>query len=687
METPSQFTNAPRNIWLVARPFLLALLMCISLTVYWLDSAAGPLDPARGFTAAAQTTALAANAVAANAVAAIAITDTLPAYGVNHISYPAAQPVSEQRYQNGLATGASWNRWPMYWHDIEQQPGMFAWAYQDTAVSADIAHGLKLNAILLGTPGFYRTDQQGGGSTAAGSPQQPTSPFALNAPNTGVPLGLYTPIFSDGSDTPGPGKSINPANVWARFVDTVVARYKPGGLIAQQQGWAAGVGVTHWEMWNEPDLLHFWDGSAADYARLLKVGYLAAKNNDPAAQIIFGGLAVVYDPSDIPFLSAVLNVFDQDPAAAQHGYYHDVLALHNYSYAYRSWRAVYIAERRLAARDLDKAIWLNETGVPVWDDYPGPVCDPTSPFRATMNEQSAFIIQSALYATYAGADNFFFFQLYDDCGNVAIDPDYFPPEQCAAGPPPPNYAGDAFGFFSNLPGDACYSHHPQPGIARPGLAAFQALTTHFRNVEALWRLRPGGGQEWVAFYRPDTQARIVGLWALTAVSETAVITTTNSAQTGLLVHPDGLTETITATNSVFTITLPAASNTNTPTDQPINPIGGRPYLLIEADTLPPEVMAYAPPTAAVAVEVSWFGQDWGSGMANYDVFVIKDGSLPATWLMGTTAVSGVYPLQMGHTYTFQILGRDRAGNVSGGTAVTVVAPILDQHAYLPIVGR
>ncbi len=678
METPSLFTTAPRNIWGLARPFLLALLMCLSLTIYWLDSSAGLPTSARGLTAVAQTN--------PPTDSPTAITATWPAYGVNHISYPAAQPVTEQRYQNGLATGASWNRWPMYWHDIEQQPGVFAWAYQDTAVIADVAHGLQLDAILLGTPGFYRTDKQGDSPTVTATPQQPTSPFALNAPNTGTPQGLYDPIFSDGSDTPGPGKTINPANVWARFVFTAVTRYKPGGLIAQQQGWSDGVGVTHWEMWNEPDLTHFWDGSVADYARLLKVGYLAAKSADANAQIIFGGLAVVYDPYDIPYLSAVLSVFDQDPAAAQFAYYHDVLALHNYSYAYRSWRAIYIADRRLADRSLDKAIWLNETGVPVWDDYPGPVCDPASPFRATMSEQSAFIIQSALYATYAGANNFFFFQLYDDCGNVALDPEYFPPEQCAAGPPP-NYAGDAFGFFSNMADDACYSHHPQPGSARPGLAAFQVLTTHFRNVEALWRLRPGGGQEWVAFYRPDTRSRIVGLWALTAVTQTAVLTTTNSAQTGLLIHPDGLTEPITATNGVFTLTLPAATNTNTPTDQPINPIGGRPYLLIEPDTLPPDVMAYAPPTAAVSVEVSWFGQDKGSGMANYDVFVTKDGSLPDAWLMGTTAVSGVYALEMGHTYTFQVMGRDNAGNVSGGTAVTVYAPILEVQAYLPLIMR
>jgi len=674
METTTTFSEVRRSVWLAARPFLLALLICLSLTVYWLDSSTG--QPGHRLTAVAQT-----------APEAAVITETWPAYGVNHISFPADVATSEERYANGLSTGATWNRWPMYWHDIETAPGAYAWARQDTAVIADIAHGLKLDAILLGTPGFYRTDSRGYRLATPPSQAQPTSPFALDEVQTGTPLGLYTAVFTDGSDEPGAGKIINPENVWARFVYTAVTRYKPGGLIAQQAGWPDGVGVTHWEIWNEPDLLNFWDGTVADYARLLKVGYLAAKQADPQAQIILGGLAVIYDMYDIPFLSSVLAIYDQDPTAVQHNYFHDILALHNYSYAYRSWRAVYIAGQRLGARHLDKQIWLNEMGVPVWNDYPGPVCDPHSPYRATATEQADFIIQSALYATFAGADNLFFFQLYDDCGNVFLNPDYFPPEQCAAGPPPPNYAGDAFGLFTNLEGYLCYAHHPQPGTPRPGLAAFQVLTTYFQDVKPLWRLRPTGAQEWVAFYQPATQSRVVGLWALTAVTETAVITTTNSAQTGLLIHPDGVTETITAANGQFTLTLPGATNQNTPTDQPINPIGGRPYLLIEPDTLPPTVTVSAPPTAALSVTVGWAGEDGGSGMASYDVFVQRDNSLPTTWFMGTTAVSGVYPVEMGHTYKFTVMGRDQAGNVSGGTAVTVVAPVLDQHTFLPIVGR
>lgn len=668
-------TGLTETLWRAFRPLFLAAIVSFSLAVYWLDSPAMMTGSSTG------------RQTAVSPPANETPPPTGPAYGVNHISYPAAQPISEQRYQHGLSTGAAWNRWPMYWHDIEQQPGVFAWAYQDTAVIADVAHGLQLNAILLGTPGFYRTESSAADSpTAAFQPNHPTSAFTLDAIQSGVPLGLYEPVFADGTDLPGPGKQINPANVWARFVATAVARYKPGGLIAQQQGWSTGVGVTHWEMWNEPDLIHFWDGSPADYARLLKVGFLAAKQSDPQAQVIFGGLAVVYSPNDIPYLTEILNLYDQDPLAAEFAYFHDVLALHNYSYAYRSWRAVYIAQRRLEVRQLEKPIWLNETGVPVWDDYPGPVCDPNSPFRATMSEQADFIIQNALYGAYAGVDNLFFFQLYDDCGNQPGGTNFPPVQSCTGNDP----GGDAFGLFRNVNDSSvaqCYWEHPDGGTPRPGLAAMQLLTSHFHGVTPLWRQRPGGTQEWLAFYRPESKARIVGLWALREEEETAVITTTNQAQTALLLHPTGITETISATNGVFTLTLPAATNRNTPTDQPINPIGGRPFLLIEVDDVPPTVAASAPPLAAGVVQVAWAGQDFGSGMAGYDVTVAVDEGAPVDWLMGTTAVSGLYPIPMGYRYTFTVYGWDQAGNRSGGTAVTVLAPVLDQHVYLPLINK
>ncbi len=611
-----------------------------------------------------------------------------PAYGVNFISWARGmEPVSAQRYANGRSTGALWNRWPMYWNDIEQSAGNFSWAYQDVAVTNDIAQGFKIDAILLGTPSFYTTSPAAENFTSV-----PGALLAVNQIQAATPQGLYEPVFTDGTDVPGAGKLVNPNNRWARFVHTAVNRYKPGGFLAQQNGWTNGEGVTHWEMWNEPDLYQFWDGTVEDYARLLKVGYLAAKQADPNAQIIFGGVANVTDvTAGVPdFYNRVMGLYDADPDAPAYAYYHDIFATHNYLYAWRSWLYVWRAGRTLSARNLEKPIWLNESGVPVWNDYPGPVCEPDSPYRATMSEQADFIIQSAFFATYAGADNLFFFQLYDDCGNQPGGTNfaYYPPAACT-GDPAVDPGGDAFGLFRN-PNDpaqaGCYWDSPQPETPRPGLAAFQLLSTYLTGVEPLWRQRPNGGaQEWIAFYQPATRSRILGVWSRGGTGETAVITATSAAGTATMIGPDNNPQLITAVNGVYTLTLPAATNQNALWDPALFPIEGRPSILIEQDDLPPVVSLTAPPIALTQIDLSWSGQDRGSGIASYDLFVAVDGGAPAPVLTATTAVTTTWPAELNRSYQFTLRGRDEAGNVSEFTAVTVITLDLPEKMYLPLV--
>jgi hypothetical protein len=159
----------------------------------------------------------------------------VPLYGVNFISSAELLADAEQ-YANGLATGAQWNRWPVYWFNIEQSPGNFDWSRQDAAVQGDVIHGLHTNAILLGTPPFYTTaGAERQGAQPAPKPIPRPGTLALYATETAKPAGLDAPVFSDGSDRPGPGKTINPENKWALFVYTAVNRYKPGGALAQRQ--------------------------------------------------------------------------------------------------------------------------------------------------------------------------------------------------------------------------------------------------------------------------------------------------------------------------------------------------------------------------------------------------------------------------------------------------------------------
>ena len=58
-----------------------------------------------------------------------------PAYGVNFIT-SAEETADEQKFQNGVSTGAGWDRWPIYWYFVEQQQNVFTWNSQDAAANA-----------------------------------------------------------------------------------------------------------------------------------------------------------------------------------------------------------------------------------------------------------------------------------------------------------------------------------------------------------------------------------------------------------------------------------------------------------------------------------------------------------------------------------------------------------------------
>ena len=626
-------------------------------------------------------------------------------YGVNFIN-SVDHPATPQQFAHGTATGASWNRWPLYWSRIETSPGVYDWATHDAVVTADQAHGWRTNAILLGTPPFYTTnldalaDCAGRGDCSA----VPLGTRGLDAIRAARPYGLYDPIFSDGTDTPGAGKTINPDNPWAAFVYTIVMRYKPGGTLAQAHGWPAAWGITHWEMWNEPDFVLFWDSSLEDYARLLKVGYLAAKTADPHAQILFGGLANNGDPQ---FYAKVLAVFAADPQAPFHNYYHDIFATHNYSQPWDSWRHVWKAGRDLEQYGLSKPIWLNESGVPAWDDYPGPVWDPKSGLRATMSEQADFIWQSAFFALFAGADAIFHFQLYDGCGNQPAFTN-FPPhngELCdengkLISDPTKPCAGDANGLYRN-PADAiCFSQHPQPASGRPNLAAFQWLTTHLHGMEPLWRLRPGGTtatngpQEWVALYKPSTQERFIAMWARFGEAQTAVVAA--QAASATLYTPNGMGQTITPTDGFYYVPLPAATNQNAFWDPSLYMIGGSPRVLVEqglplVDTTPPVVSSWAVtnPPDYTQIALYWQATDeaGGSGVQDYTVQVAVDDGPSAVWLAHTHTTHGVYESVPGRRYTFTITARDYAGNTSAPHTRHVLTYALPVRGFLPLVVR
>ncbi len=491
----------------------------------------------------------------------------------------AEQPADPARFDRARGLGARWDRWPLYWSGVETSPGVYQWAHVDQALRDALAQGFEVSLILMGTPGFYAAGGLSAQPPIGGSIlRQPSGDIPPDAPiriaAANPPAGLYAPVFTDGTDRPGPGKTINPANRWAAFVYQAVARYRPGGTASREvPGWPAGRGVRAWEIWNEPDLSSFWSGSAADYARLLKVGTIAARQADPQARILFGGLAIFEKPG---WLQEVLRTLQNDPdpdLRDAFGWYFDVLPIHSYSYAWQTFRYLNQVKGTLQSFGLVKELWVNESGLPVWDDPMRPPLNPDSPYRGTMTEQAAYLVQSTAYAIWMGARVVYFFMLHDDCGNI--------PQE------------DAFGLYRNPPDYICV---PLDGSARPAAAAYRLVTTHLRGATPLWRLRTTDGRtdwgactgqvEWFAFRRPDG-ARVLLAW--TRLNVPATITVTAVAPQGVIYDVrTGAATGVRPTNGIYTFSLPPATNYNTPTlcnpareKQGEAAVGGIPLFLVE----------------------------------------------------------------------------------------------------------
>lgn len=112
------------------------------------------------------------------------------------------------------------------------------------------------------------------------------------------------------------------------------------------------------EIWNEPN--HptgmFWKAPdrAAEYARLLRAAYPAAKAGDPAVPVLAGALA----KADLPFLEALY-------ANGIQGYY-DGLSVHPYDD--RGFAALRALRTRQLAHGDTRPVWVTEFGWPTGGD-------------------------------------------------------------------------------------------------------------------------------------------------------------------------------------------------------------------------------------------------------------------------------------------------------------------------------
>lgn len=217
-------------------------------------------------------------------------------------------------------SGATWVRFDFDWATAEPAAGAFDWSHIDRAVDGARSRGLAVLALPAYTPGWARPP----GSTRMHPPTDPAD--------------------------------------FARFVAAAAARY-------------TGRGVAGWEIWNEPNLAHFWQPTPdpAAYTQLLTQASRAVRQVDPHAVVLTGGLSPARDDPDGGQISPV--TFLRGVYAAGGAGSFDAVGMHPYCYPARpsdartaAWNTFYrlpaVHEVMAEHGDGAKQVWLTEFGAP-----------------------------------------------------------------------------------------------------------------------------------------------------------------------------------------------------------------------------------------------------------------------------------------------------------------------------------
>ncbi len=271
--------------------------------------------------------------------------------------------------------GASWTRVRFQWAEV-QADGPDAWdpPVDDEALATELDDGRMVIGLLIGIPDWARARNR-------------------------LPEGLYLP-------------HTDPDNTWAVFVREAVGRYEGQ--------------INHWVIWNEPDIDdpdapgHTWDGSPEDFAQLLRIAYLVAKETNPDAVVHLGAFTYFWDPE---YFGRFLDILLADPEAADNNYYFDVATAHLYFQPDRIYDVINAFRADMTTRGLWKPIWLVETNAPPADDPYWTV--PNWTLYVTLYEQAAFIPQAMASALAAGAERIAVFKLMDVDGDRAANPEPF----------------------------------------------------------------------------------------------------------------------------------------------------------------------------------------------------------------------------------------------------------------------
>jgi hypothetical protein len=444
--------------------------------------------------------------------------------------------------------GARWDRIIFPWSLI-QRDGPNSWTqlyFTDEAIRAQARRGVTIAGILIYTPQWASPTPEKG---------RPVDP----------PRGLDL-------------KYNDPNNLWGQFVRKVVERHK-------------GV-VDHWIVWNEPDLYtpglrYTFDGSFEQYAQLLKVAYLNAKEINPSSKVILGGFAYWWDKEHQrpPFLGPLLEVIARDPDRQKNNHYFDIVSVHTYTAPLNSWAEPLVMKDILDQRNMKKPIWIGESNVIPHDDLKNAL--PAGQFRASLDQQASYIIQAMAMAVAANVERYAVYKATDEkaendtelWGLIRND-----------GSIKPGYVAYQTGatYFADVK-SAVFSW---PGVDKPTIAQYrEVLASNDVRTQFIWPSQVAQ----VAMERSDHRTTVA--WNTSPEAVTHKIAANSKQAT--LVDKYGKTQTIQPKDGYYSVDLAPSSHNADPRDSSIYMIGGDPLIVDE------QVMPLPLDRVASRIETVW----------------------------------------------------------------------------------
>ena len=200
-------------------------------------------------------------------------------YEFNEQELQRALDLAQEAGVNTISTGVAW------WYVApERSPESYRWEPLDLLVEETGRRDLRLYFQVSGTPDWVHPDLE-----------------------ESVPDGDRRVWY--------PPQGDQELEYFSDFMRNLVGRY--------------GSRVDGYEVWNEPNSGEFWSPAPdpKGYAALLRSAYVSAKEADPEATVVFGGLS----RNDSGFLNQYYEAVKKYPEAEESGYFFDVLDVHPYT--------------------------------------------------------------------------------------------------------------------------------------------------------------------------------------------------------------------------------------------------------------------------------------------------------------------------------------------------------------------